>query len=184
MKRLLVVPLLILCCTAVVEAEVYTWTDDQGVVTYTDNPARIPARFSGRTQAGEKIIIHSPKVRKEITKHGKTWPHAAIPSNRVKSIAAERALQKAVPPEMPSEIKGHLGGDQKDPAPPSMKQPKQEPPGEQPQPASPGMKQPKPAPPGDQPKPTQPGMKQPKPEPLGDQPTPAAIGMEQPEPKQ
>jgi uncharacterized protein DUF4124 len=184
MKPTLVFPLLILCCATVVDAEVYTWTDEQGTVIYTDNPARIPARLSGRTQAGGEKTIRSPKVQKEITKHGKTWPHAAIPGNRVKSIAAARALQKPVPLEMQSEIKGHLGGDQKDPAPPSMKQPRQEPPGEQPQPASPVMKQPLPAASGDQPKQTPAGMKQPTAAPPGDQPQPASSGMEQPEPKQ
>jgi uncharacterized protein DUF4124 len=160
----MILPLLILCSAALVHAETYTWTDNQGVVTYTDNPARIPSRYSGRTQVGEKIIIRSPKIHKEYGQNGKKRPQAAIPGNRIKSIQS-RIQQNAVPLGMQSEIKGHLGGDQKDPAPPSMKQPI-------------------PAPLDDQPKPTPAGMKQPKPEPLGDQPKPTSMGMEQPVPKQ
>src|ERR1039457_4304669 len=149
MKRILIIPLLILYCATVVNADIYTWTDDQGTVTYTDNPALIPVRSSHITQAGTKTSLRIPKKQKEIRKHGKSWSQAVIPGNRTKSVAATIAQQKVVPLEMQSEIKGHLGGDQKDPAPPSMKQPKPVPVGVQPKPAPSGMEQPKPEPLGD-----------------------------------
>ncbi len=183
MKQLMIYSLLMLCIAVVADAEIYTWTDDQGVVTFTDNPARIPSRISGSTKSGDVISIHTLKTQKGFRKQGKTKLHATIPTNRVRSIAAAKAEQKAAPLELQSEIKGHLGGDQTDPSPPSMKQPKPLPLGDQPTPTSPGMKQPIPAAPGDQPKATPAGMKQPKAEPPGDQPHLTPSGMEQPVPK-
>lgn len=189
MRRIIIIPLLVLCSASVADAEVYTWTDARGVVTFTDNPERIPSRYSGRARQGEDNIIRIPKVQKvhsrqkETGKHRRNRPHAAIPKNRVRSVAAALAQQKSAELEMKPEIKGHLGGDQKDPAPPSMKQPKAETSGDQPTPTAPGMKQPKPAAPDEQPKETPAGMKQPKAEPLGEQPKPTPLGMEQPVPK-
>jgi hypothetical protein len=186
MKRLLILTLLLLGSAAVIEAEVYTWTDEQGVVTYTDNPSRIPTRYGGVFKEGDKIIIRSPKVHKEIKKHGKKWSQAVIPENRRKSVDAALAQQRQKPLSlvMQSEVKGHLGGDQIDPAPPSMKQPESLPMGmTQPKPAPAGMKQPTAMPLGDQPKATPSGMKQPKSEDTGPQPPPTSSGMEQPDQK-
>jgi hypothetical protein len=36
MKRILIIPLLILYCATMVNADVYTWTDAQGTVTYAE----------------------------------------------------------------------------------------------------------------------------------------------------
>lgn len=184
MKRTLLIPLLILYCATVVNAEIYSWTDEQGTVIYTDNPARMTDRTSDRTQAGKNKAIPVPKQHMQIKKHGKKWSQAVIPTNRAKSVAETIAQQKVVPLEMQSEIKGHLGGDQKDPAPPSMKQPLPISPGPQPPPVSPGMEQPKPLDMGPQPVPSSPGMVPPKPVSTGDQPLPTSSGMEQPDSKQ
>jgi hypothetical protein len=184
MKRIVIIPLLILYCAPAVNAEIYSWTDTRGTVTYTDNPALIPTSPNVRKQSENKKPIRIPKNQKEIRKHGGKWSQAVIPGNRAKSVAATIALQKDTPLEMQSEIKGHLGGDQKDPAPPSMKQPLPISPGPQPPPVSPGMEQPKPLDMGPQPKPLSPGMKQPKPVPTGAQPPPTSAGMEQPDSKQ
>lgn len=183
MNRILAALLLILCCATLVEAEIYTWTDEQGTVTYTDNPALVPARYGRTTKAGENTVIRSPPVRKEIRKHGKQWSQAVIPGNRAKSVAAAKAQFDADTLEIQAERKGHLGGDQTDPAPPGMKQPKAASTGDQPKPAAAGMKQPKAAATDEQPQETPAGMKQPEAEPTGDQPKPAPLGMEQPVPK-
>lgn len=103
MKRIFIIPLLILYCATVVNAEVYTWTDAQGTVTFTDNPALIPVRSSGITEAGTKTSLRIPKNKKKIRKHGKKWSQAVIPGNRTESVAAAIAQQKVVPPEMQSE---------------------------------------------------------------------------------
>lgn len=196
MKRFMFYLLMILCSAAVSDAEIYTWTNEQGVVTFTDNPALIPSDFSSRSQSGGIVTIQTHNLRKvpgtQGRKPGRKHMQAIIPGNRVKSTVAAQPRQKQLPQrasvhlplDMQSEVKGHLGGDQTDPAPPSMKQPEPLPMGDQPKAASPGMKQPKPVPLGDQPPPTSPGMKQPKSEPTGDQPPPTSSGMEQPDSKQ
>lgn len=142
MKRILIIPLLILFCATIVNADIYTWTDDQGTVTFTDNPALIPVRSSGIKQEGTKASPRIPKNKKEIRKHGKKWSQAVIPRNRTKSVAATIAQQKVVTLEKRSEIKGNPGGNEKDPALPSMKQPQPVPPVTQPPPASADMEQP------------------------------------------
>lgn len=93
MKRLILFPLLILCCAAQSNAEIYTWTDDQGVVTFTDNPAQIPSRFSGRTRNGDITTIHMLTFRKTPGR-GEKRPQAIIPGNRTKSVAADSAEKK------------------------------------------------------------------------------------------
>jgi hypothetical protein len=103
MKRILIIPLLILYCATVVNADIYTWTNDQGTVTYTDNPALIPVRSNGITQAGTKTSLRIPKKQREIRKHGKSWSQAVIPGNRTKSVAATLAQQKVVPLKTRSE---------------------------------------------------------------------------------
>jgi hypothetical protein len=183
MKRIAIIPLLILHCASAVNADMYTWTDKQGTVTFTDNPALVPAPSSDRTDAVKQKFIPIPLQQKKIRKHGKKWSQAVIPANRARSVAATIAQQKVVPLEMQSEIKGHLGGDQKDPAPPSMKQPPPISPGPQPPPVSSGMEQPKPLDMGPQPKPLSSGMKQQKPVQTGTQPPPTSAGMEQPDSK-
>ena len=183
MKRIILFSLLLLCSAALVKAEIYTWTDEQGVVTYTDNPARIPSRYGTRAQSGEIITIRSPTVLKGVRRSGNKQLQATIPHNRIKSIQQSSEQQNTVPLGMQSEIKGHLGGDQKDPAPPSMKQPKPVPVGVQPKPEPSGMEQPKPEPLGDQPKQTPSGMQQPKPVNPGAQPPATSSGMEQPDAK-
>lgn len=182
MKRFIIFPLLILGTAAVVNAEVYTWTDEQGVVTFTDDPDKIPARISGSQKSGDVVSIQTPKAQQGLRTRG-TKLSAAIPRNRIKSTPA-RVHKKQVPLVMQSEVKGHLGGDQTDPAPPSMKQPKPIPTGDQPKTVAPGMKQPKPADIGEQPKETPAGMKQPQAESVGAQPPPVSSGMEQPDSKQ
>lgn len=182
MKRLMIFSLLILCAAAVADAEIYTWTDEQGVVTFTDNSARVPSRFSGITESGDIISFHTRKEKKGLRKQGKSKLHATMPSNRTKSAPA-RVQQKQLPLDKRSEIKGHLGGDQKDPAPSSMKQPEPVATGEQPKAVSSGMKQPQPEAIGAQPEATPAGMKQPKLETMRDQPPPASSGMEQPDSK-
>jgi hypothetical protein len=171
MKRTMILPLLILCSAALADAETYKWTDDKGVVSFTDNPALIPSRYRSKALRVEDNTIRSPREQEE----KRLQDELETP---------DRAQSPPAPPGMQQPIKGHLSGDQTDPAPPSMQQPTPAPLGDQPTPTPPGMKQPTPAPLGDQPTPTQPGMKQPKPAPLGDQPKPTPLGMEQPVPAQ
>lgn len=179
MKRTMSILLLILLSAVMSTAATYKWTDDQGTVNFSDDRASIPVRYRAKAQK----IKDNTKAQQKLGNQGQKNGHGQITSNRaVKTLVS--VPPASTTPDIQQTIKGHLGGDQIDPAPPSMKQPIPAPLGDQPKATSPGMKQPKPEPVGDQPKATPAGMKQPKPEPIGDQPTPSPIGMEQPTPKQ
>lgn len=78
--------LLILCSAAVTKAETYTWTDDQGTVTFTDNPARLPSHYGSSVQMEEDAIIRIPPVQKK--SGSRTTLQATIPRNRIKATLA------------------------------------------------------------------------------------------------
>ncbi len=181
MKQIMIFFLIILCSAAVAVAETYKWTNDQGVVGFTDDPSMIPSKHRSKALKGENTTIRSTKVQKE--QRLKKMPKRQVRKLRI-LVPAGGSRPQAAPLLIQQPGKGHPGGDQIDPTPPSMKQPIPAPLGDQPKPTPVGMKQPIPEPLGEQPTPTPLGMTQPKPEPLGDQPTPTPLGMEQPTPKQ
>ncbi len=47
-------------------ADTYTWTDDKGVISFTDDPGLIPPRYREKAKKGEDITTRSPKVQQEI----------------------------------------------------------------------------------------------------------------------
>lgn len=161
MKPTMLFPLLLLCGATIVNAETYRWTDAQGVVSYTDNPALIPARYRSKAISGAKITNRNLKVQKQQR------------DQEEKKLQDELAEPQTVTT---------IGEGQSSPASPSMKQPIPAPLGDQPKATPLGMKQPLAAEPGDQPTETPLGMKQPIPAALGDQPTETPAGMKQPVP--
>jgi Domain of unknown function (DUF4124) len=174
--------LLILWTAALTGAETYKWTDDKGTVSFTDDPALIPSRYRSNALTVKDASKRSLKAHKNIKKK-KEKKRQSQPGTPQIVTSPDHAQSTPVSEGMQQTVKGHLGGDQTDPAPPSMKQPKPAPLGDQPKATPPGMKQPVSAPLGDQPKEAPSGMKQPVPEPLGDQPKVTPSGMEQPTPK-
>ena len=166
MKHLIIFPILfLLSFAAAAQAEIYTWTDDQGTVTFTDNPNRIPARYSGDRKSGEIISIKIVKPQKVLRLQRNTKLKATVPGNRVKSVAAARAEQQALP--LGDQPKASRLSEQPKAA-PLGEQPEATPLSEQPE-ATPLSDQPKAAPLGDQPEAT-PLTEQPEATPLTDQP--------------
>ena len=47
-------------------AATYRWTDRQGVIHYTDNPASIPQEYRDKIEKSEDITVRNPKVREEL----------------------------------------------------------------------------------------------------------------------
>jgi hypothetical protein len=208
----MILPVLILCCSAATaDAGTYKWTNDQGVVSFTDNPALIPSRYRSKAVKAVDDTSRDPKVLQELREEVErpnqdkfATPRAVTTADSEQAAPPAAGRQQeikghlggdqtdpmpqsvnqtlSVTPGRQQEIKGHLGGDQTDPTTPSMTQPLSVPLGDQPKQMPAGMEQPKPIPPGDQPKPMPAGMEQPKPIPPGDQPKPMPAGMEQPTP--
>jgi len=66
MNRSAIVLAMILCSVVFVSAETYTWTDDRGVVNFSDDPGRIPPRYRVKAQKGDDITIRNPKVQQRL----------------------------------------------------------------------------------------------------------------------
>ena len=66
MTRITVVLVLTLFTALSVNAETYTWTDDKGVASFTDDPALIPPKYRGKVKKGADITIRNPKVQQEL----------------------------------------------------------------------------------------------------------------------
>jgi hypothetical protein len=153
----------------------------RGWSAFTDNPALIPSRYRSKAVKAEDDTSRDPRVLQELREEVEKPRQDKSATPRAVTTADSEQAAPATPGRQ-QEIKGHLGGDQTDPTPPSMTQPLPLPLGDQPKPVPAGMKQPKPIPPGDQPKSMPAGMEQPKPIPPGDQPKTMPAGMEQPTP--
>ncbi len=114
MKHTILIPLFLVCLPIVAHAEIYTWTDDQGTVIFTDNPNMIPTRYNSSRKCGEIISIQSVKPQEAVRLGRTTKLRAAVPGNRVKSVAETRQIAL----ELQAEVNGHPGGDQDDPSTP------------------------------------------------------------------
>ncbi|MBC7961364.1 MAG: hypothetical protein H7Y05_00290 [Steroidobacteraceae bacterium] len=66
MNRIAFVPVIILCNVMYANAETFTWTDDAGVVSFTDDSTRIPPKYRSKATKGEDITIRNPKVQQEL----------------------------------------------------------------------------------------------------------------------
>ncbi|NTX00049.1 MAG: DUF4124 domain-containing protein [Geobacteraceae bacterium] len=99
MNLIIVFTLVILCSSAVANAETYMWTDDQGTVTFTDNPDRLPPHYSRSEQRGDNVINLIPTVENNGRRQDKKQLQATIPRNRIKSTIA-RAKQTTSPQGM------------------------------------------------------------------------------------
>ena len=65
MKLPIIISLLILCSAAMADAEIYKWTNTQGVVSYTDDLAKVPSRYRRKAQKVEGLPIPSPTRQQE-----------------------------------------------------------------------------------------------------------------------
>jgi len=66
MIRITVVLVLTLVSALSVNAETYTWTNDKGVVNFTDDPTMIPPKYKAKAKKSEDITIRNPKVLQEL----------------------------------------------------------------------------------------------------------------------
>ena len=66
MNRIAIVLVMILYSVLTANADTYTWTDDKGVVNFTDDPGMIPLKYRVKAKKGEDITIRNPKVQQEL----------------------------------------------------------------------------------------------------------------------
>jgi hypothetical protein len=65
MKKAMIYTMLIICSTAAANAETYRWTDDQGVIGFTDDPGQIPFKYRSTAHSGDDITVHGSAVQQE-----------------------------------------------------------------------------------------------------------------------
>lgn len=66
MGRTVMVSFLVICSAATAEALTYQWTDDQGVIGFTDDKGNIPAKYRNRIRTREDITIRNPDAQQEL----------------------------------------------------------------------------------------------------------------------
>lgn len=123
MNRTLLLSLLILCSAAVADAETYNWTDDQGVVNFTDDPGQIPAKYRSKALKKVKdITVPSPTRQQEekVLKDELTTPRSVTTPESGPPPAPPDSGPPPAPPDMqqptPAPVPAPLG-DQPVPAP-------------------------------------------------------------------
>jgi Domain of unknown function (DUF4124) len=66
MNRITVVLAVTLFTALSVNAETYTWTDNKGVVSFTDDPTLIPPKYRDKAKKADDITIRNLKVQQEL----------------------------------------------------------------------------------------------------------------------
>lgn len=66
MKLLLIMAFLLLGGSGYARAETFNWTDEHGVIHFTDSPESIPAKFRNKVKTREDITTRNPKVQEEL----------------------------------------------------------------------------------------------------------------------
>jgi hypothetical protein len=56
----------IMCLVAVANSQTYRWTDDRGVVSFSDDLNDVPAKYRQKVIKQEDITIRNPQVREEL----------------------------------------------------------------------------------------------------------------------
>lgn len=63
------ISLMLLLCLAgglSARADTYRWTDDKGVVSFSDDPLQIPPKYRSKATRSEDITVRNPKVQQEL----------------------------------------------------------------------------------------------------------------------
>lgn len=99
MKLPIIISLLILCSAAMADAEIYKWTNTQGVVSYTDDLAKVPSRYRRKAQKVEGLPIPSPTRQQEekVLKDELTTPRNVTTPDSGQSPPAEPGVQQPAP---------------------------------------------------------------------------------------
>ena len=85
MNRIVIVMVMVifLCSEMYAKADTYTWTDEKGVISFTDDPALIPSKYRVKAKKGEDITIRNPKVQQELKEQEERASQEEINRSRV-----------------------------------------------------------------------------------------------------
>ena len=66
MKRTILISALILGSALFAAGETYKWTDDRGVIHFSDDSSSIPRRYRNRVKTTDDITIRNPGVQQDL----------------------------------------------------------------------------------------------------------------------
>ena len=92
MNRIALAWIIVVCSVMHVNADTYSWTDDKGVVNFTDDSTQIPPKYRGKAKKAEDITIRNPKVQQELKEQ----------DERARQEKANRPRINLTPDSMPS----------------------------------------------------------------------------------
>jgi hypothetical protein len=103
MTRITVVLVLTLFTALSVNAETYTWTDDKGVVSFTDDSTLIPPKYRSKVTKGDDITIRNPKVKQELRDQEERARREEI--NRPHIVPTPDYVPQPIPPPVAEPLK-------------------------------------------------------------------------------
>lgn len=62
----LLIAVLILAGAAAAEAQTYQWTDDNGVISFSDDLNAVPTKYRSKVRRREDITTRNPQVRQDL----------------------------------------------------------------------------------------------------------------------
>ena len=97
MRLPIILSLLILCSTAVADADIYKWTNAQGVVHYTDDLGRIPSRYRRTALKVEGLSTLTRQQEEKALRDELTTPWQMTTSDSGQSTPAAPGKQQPAP---------------------------------------------------------------------------------------
>lgn len=64
----------IMAAATVAEAATFQWTDDRGVIGFTDDLNNVPARYRNKVRTREDITTRNPRIRQELREREERLP--------------------------------------------------------------------------------------------------------------
>ena len=71
MKKIVIVIAIFLWMASTANADTYMWTDDKGVVSFTDDISLVPLKYRAHARKRADITIHNPLVQQELKEQEK-----------------------------------------------------------------------------------------------------------------
>lgn len=106
MKVLMIMVCLLLGASGYASAETFTWTDERGVIHFTDSPESIPAKFRNQVKTREDITIRNPRVQEELKQQEERAREDAarpriMPTPDI--VPVQQSIPQAAPPPVVSD---------------------------------------------------------------------------------
>lgn len=66
MRAFIIAAVILWCAATGADAQTYRWTDDQGVVNFTDSMEAVPPKYRHKVVKGADITTSDPRIKEEV----------------------------------------------------------------------------------------------------------------------